>query len=142
MLSAFLRATFRKLIQKQNFNSCREKPFPLIFCNFNKNFWGSIKGFVDGDSKSMTENRTYTYLNPKVALMGAGCVRQVGRQAKNLEALNLIVFGKSRHGEELAGDIQKILEDAGLKIVTIPGAEPNPTDKSVMEGAEIYKKEN
>ncbi|MDQ1251224.1 MAG: hypothetical protein QG646_293, partial [Euryarchaeota archaeon] len=26
----------------------------------------------------------YTYLNPKVALMGAGCVNGIGRQAKDL----------------------------------------------------------
>jgi len=34
----------------------------------------------------MTENRTYTYLNPKVALMGAGCVKEIGKHAKDLGA--------------------------------------------------------
>jgi len=91
----------------------------------------------------MTENLTYTYLNPKVALMGAGCVKEIGKQAKELGGTKaLIVSGKSRHGEKLAEDIRKILEAAGLKAAIFAGAEPNPTDSSVMEGAEIYKKEN
>ncbi|MHC1754598.1 MAG: iron-containing alcohol dehydrogenase [Methanosarcina sp.] len=91
----------------------------------------------------MTENRTYTYLNPKVALMGAGCVKEIGRQAKDLGATKaLIVSGKSRHGEELARDIYYILEDAGLKATIFAGADPNPTDTSVMEGADIYRKED
>lgn len=91
----------------------------------------------------MTENMIYTYLNPKVALMGAGCVKEIGKHAKGFGGTKaLVVSGKSRHGEELAGDIRKILEAAGLKAAIFAGAEPNPTDSSVMEGAEIYKKEN
>ena len=86
---------------------------------------------------------TYMFLNPKIALMGAGCVKEIGIQAKNLGAIKaLIVSGKSKHGEKLAEDIRKILEDAGLKAVIFAGADPNPTDISVMEGAEIYRKEN
>jgi alcohol dehydrogenase len=47
---------------------------------------------------------TCTYLNSKVALMGAGCVREIGKYAKELGGHKvLIVSGKSRHGE----DIQK-----------------------------------
>jgi alcohol dehydrogenase len=91
----------------------------------------------------MTENRTYTYLNPKVALMGAGCVKEIGRHAKDLGGTKaLIVSGKSRHGEELARDIYYILEDAGLEATIFAGADPNPTDTSVMEGADIYRKED
>lgn len=91
----------------------------------------------------MTENRTYTYLNPKVALMGAGCVKEIGKHAKDLGATKaLIVSGKSKHGERLALDIYKILEDAGLEGTIFPGADPNPTDTSVMEGADIYRKED
>ena len=86
---------------------------------------------------------TYTYLNPKVALMGAGCVKEIGRHAKDIGATKaLIVSGKSRHGEKLALDIYKILEDAGLQATIFAGADPNPTDTSAMEGADIYRKEN
>lgn len=91
----------------------------------------------------MTENRTYTYLNPKVALMGAGCVKEIGKHAKDLGATKaLIVSGKSKHGERLALDIYKIIKDAGLEGTIFPGADPNPTDTSVMEGADIYRKED
>lgn len=91
----------------------------------------------------MVENMIYTYLNPKVALMGAGCVKEIGKQAKELGGTKaLIVSGRSRHGDELAADVRKILEAAGLKVAIFPGAEPNPTDSSVMEGAIIYEKEN
>jgi len=91
----------------------------------------------------MTENRTYTYLNPKVALMGAGCVKEIGKHAKDFGATKaLIVSGKSKHGERLALDIYKILENAGLEGAIFPGADPNPTDTSVMEGADIYRKED
>lgn len=86
---------------------------------------------------------TYAYINPKIALMGAGCVKEISIQAKNLGGTKaLIVSGKSRHGEKLAEDIQKILVNAGLEAVIFAGADPNPTDISVMEGAEIYRKEN
>ena len=86
---------------------------------------------------------TYTYVNPKIALMGAGCVKEIGGHAKNLGGIKaLIVSGKSSHGEKLAEDIRKILENAGLKAVIFAGADPNPTDTSVMEGAESYRKED
>ncbi|MGB9928509.1 MAG: iron-containing alcohol dehydrogenase [Methanosarcina sp.] len=85
---------------------------------------------------------TYTFINPKVALMGAGCVKDIGIYAKELGGTKaLIVSGKSRHGQDLAEDIQKILEEAGLQTAIFAGADPNPTDTSIMEGAELYKRE-
>jgi len=75
--------------------------------------------------------------------MGAGCVKEIGRHAKDLGATKaLIVSGKSRHGERLALDIYKILEGEGLEATIFAGADPNPTDTSVMEGADIYRKED
>ena len=54
---------------------------------------------------------TYTYINPKIALMGAGCVKEIGIHAKNLGGTKaLIVSGKSRHGEKLAENIRKFLK--------------------------------
>lgn len=85
----------------------------------------------------------YTYLNPKIALMGPGCVREIGRHVKDLGGTKaLIVSGKSRHGEALAQDIYKLLENEDLEAAIFAGAEPNPTDISAMEGAGIYRKEN
>jgi alcohol dehydrogenase len=43
--------------------------------------------------------------------MGAGCVKEIGRHAKDLGGTKaLIVSGKTRHGEKLALNIYKILE--------------------------------
>jgi alcohol dehydrogenase len=85
----------------------------------------------------------YTYLNPKIALMGPGCVQEIGRHVKDLGGTKaLIVSGKSMHGEALARDIYKILENADLEATIFAGADPNPTDTSAMEGAEIYRKED
>ena len=76
----------------------------------------------------------YTYLNPKIALMGPGCVQEIGRHVKDLGGTKaLIVSGKSRHGEALARDIYKILENADLEATIFAGADPNPTDTSAME---------
>lgn len=75
--------------------------------------------------------------------MGPGCVQEIGRHVKDLGGTKaLIVSGKSRHGEALARDIYKILENADLEATIFAGADPNPTDTSAMEGAEIYRKED
>jgi len=85
----------------------------------------------------------YTYVNPRVALMGAGCVKKIRKHAKELGGTKaLIVSGKSKHGKKLAGDIRKIIENSGFKAAIFAEAEPNPTDNSIMEGARVYKKEN
>ncbi|WP_067052803.1 iron-containing alcohol dehydrogenase [Methanofollis ethanolicus] len=84
----------------------------------------------------------YTYLNPAVALMGAGAVKEIGTWAKMLNAKKaLIVSGKGRHGKALAEDIGAYLKEAGVDFAIFAGAEPNPTDISVHEGAAVYKKE-
>ena len=85
---------------------------------------------------------TYTFINPKVALMGPGSVKEIGKYALELGGTKaLIVSGKSRHGQDLAEDIQKILETGGLKAAIFAGADPNPTDTSIGAGAEVYEKE-
>jgi alcohol dehydrogenase len=84
----------------------------------------------------------YTYLNPAVALMGAGAVKEIGTWAKMLGAKKaLIVSGKGRHGQALNKDIADLLKGAGIASAIFAGAEPNPTDVSVHEGAAVYKKE-
>jgi len=84
----------------------------------------------------------YTFINPKVALMGPGSVKEIGKYALELGGTKaLIVSGKSRHGQDLAEDIQKILETGGLKAAIFAGADPNPTDTSIAAGADVYEKE-
>jgi alcohol dehydrogenase len=84
----------------------------------------------------------YTYLNPAVALMGAGAVKEIGTWAKMLGAKKaLIVSGKGKHGQALNKDIADLLNASGVGSSIFAGAEPNPTDVSVHEGAAVYKKE-
>lgn len=62
----------------------------------------------------------YTFINPKVALMGPGSVKEIGKYALELGGTKaLIVSGKSRHGQDLAEDIQKILEAGGVKSINL-----------------------
>lgn len=83
----------------------------------------------------------YSYLNPRLALMGAGCVKEIGTQAKELGGTKaLIVSGTSKHGLSLAEQMAKLLEKAGIESEIFAGADPNPTDTSVMEGAALYDK--
>ena len=85
----------------------------------------------------------YTFYNPKVALMEAGCVKEIGNQAKQLGGTKaLIVCGVSKHGEELAENIAALLKESGVGSVIFAGAEPNPTDTSVHAGAEMYARES
>ncbi|MDD3621990.1 MAG: iron-containing alcohol dehydrogenase [Methanofollis sp.] len=84
----------------------------------------------------------YTYLNPAVALMGAGAVKEIGNWAQMLNAKKaLIVSGKGRHGKALAEDVGALLKESKVDFHIYAGAEPNPTDVSVQEGAKVYKKE-
>ncbi|MDD3622111.1 MAG: iron-containing alcohol dehydrogenase [Methanofollis sp.] len=85
---------------------------------------------------------TSTYLNPPVALMGAGAVKEIGNWAKMLGGKKaFIVCGIGKHGRALAEDVGVLLKDAGVDVVIYPGAEPNPTDNAVHKGVEMYKKE-
>jgi len=66
---------------------------------------------------------TYTFLNPPVALMGAGAVKEIGTWAKMLKAKKaFIVCGIGKHGKALADDIGALLKGAGVDFVIYPGA--------------------
>lgn len=84
-----------------------------------------------------------TYLNPPVALMGAGAVREIGAWTKMFGAKKaLIVSGTGKHGQTLNKEIAALLKEAGIDSAVFAGAEPNPTDLSVHEGAGMYLKES
>lgn len=85
----------------------------------------------------------YTYLNPAVALMGAGAVKEIGTWAKMLGCKKaLIVSGTGKHGKALAEEVGELMKKSGITYSVYAGAEPNPTDTSVHEGAKMYKSEN
>ena len=74
-------------------------------------------------------DQTYGFFIPTVSLMGVGCSKETGAQAKALGATNLLIVtdaGLSKMG--VADKIKVQLEEAGLKAVIFDGAEPNPAD--------------
>ena len=84
--------------------------------------------------------QTFGFYIPTVSLMGVGCAKDTGAQAKALGATKLLIVtdaGLSRIGA--ADKIKAQLEGAGLKAVIFDGAEPNPTDKNVADGVRVYQ---
>jgi alcohol dehydrogenase len=85
-------------------------------------------------------DQTFGFFIPTVSLMGVGCSKETGAQAKALGATNLLIVtdaGLSKMG--VADKIKAQLEEAGLKAVIFDGAEPNPTDKNVHDGVKVYQ---
>lgn len=88
-------------------------------------------------------DQTFGFFIPTVSLMGVGCAKETGAQAKALGATNLLIVtdaGLAKLG--VADKIKAQLEEVGLKAVVFDGAEPNPTDKNVHAGVDVYKKNN
>ncbi|GAW93264.1 iron-containing alcohol dehydrogenase [Calderihabitans maritimus] len=87
-------------------------------------------------------HRVHGYFMPTVNLMGAGAHKKVGEQAKLLGGEKaLLVTDAYLDKIGMAREIADIIEAAGVKVVIYPGAEPNPTDKNVHDGVELFKKE-
>lgn len=83
------------------------------------------------------------YYIPTVNLLGSGTVNEVGDRVKILggsKALIVTDAGLVKLG--VADKVKKIIEDVGLEAVIFGGAEPNPTDKNVDAGFEVWKDEN
>ena len=77
---------------------------------------------------------------PTVSLMGVGCAKETGAQAKALGATNMLIVtdaGLNKLG--VANQIKAMIEGAGLRATIYDGAEPNPTDKNVHNGVKAYE---
>jgi alcohol dehydrogenase len=87
-------------------------------------------------------HQVYGYFMPNVNLMGAGAAQQAGEQAQTMGAKKaLIVTDAFLNKIGMAAEIAGVLEAAGVQTVIFPGAEPNPTDKNVHDGYDVYVKE-
>lgn len=85
-------------------------------------------------------DQTFGFFIPTVSLMGVGSAKEAGEQVKALGAKKaLIVTDKGIAGIGMADQIKQQVEAAGVKAVIFDGAEPNPTDKNVHAGVDIYK---
>jgi alcohol dehydrogenase len=85
-------------------------------------------------------DQTFGFFIPTVSLMGVGCSKETGPQAKALGATKVLIVtdaGLSRLG--VADKIKAQLEEAGLQAIIFDGAEPNPTDTNVHDGVKVYQ---
>lgn len=83
------------------------------------------------------------FLLPRVNLFGQGVSKQVGNQLRELGSKKaMLVTDAGLHRMGLSEEIADIIRSAGVEVVIYPKAEPNPTDKNVHEGAELFKQEN
>ena len=84
-------------------------------------------------------DQTYGFYIPNVSLLGVGCSKETGAQAKALGAKKmLIVTDKGINQMGMADEIKSYVEEAGLQAVIFDGAEPNPTDRNVHDGLKVY----
>src|SRR5690625_1357367 len=91
----------------------------------------------------MTKNNTSIFFMPSINLFGEGCVKEVGTQLNNLGVKKpLLVTDEGLHNLGLSEQVADIVRDAGLDIAIFPKAEPNPTDRNVEDGVNVYKSED
>ncbi len=84
-----------------------------------------------------------SFFIPTINVIGPGAMEQIGDQLKNLKAKKvLIVTDEFLNKTGVAGKAKGYIEDAGMEAVIFDGAEPNPTDKNVEAGFEVWQKEN
>jgi len=95
---------------------------------------------MDVKGKTMAlADQVYGFYLPTVSLMGVGCSKETGAQAKALGATNLLIVTDAVLNKlGVANRIRTMIIEAGLKATIFDGAEPNPTDKNVHDGVKVY----
>jgi alcohol dehydrogenase len=88
------------------------------------------------------KEQVYGFYIPTVTLMGIGAHKELGSRIKTLGAKKpLIVTDKGITRTGLTQQIADLVRtDAGLEPVIYDETVPNPTDKNVHDGVDIYKK--
>lgn len=82
------------------------------------------------------------YFIPTVNIIGPNSVEGIGEQLKGLggnKALIVTDAGVTELG--MTTQVKELLEEAGLDVAVYDGTQPNPTDKNVEAGFEIWEKE-
>jgi alcohol dehydrogenase len=85
-------------------------------------------------------DQTFGFFIPTVSLMGVGCAKETGTQAKALGAKHLLIVTDAMLAKiGIADQIKGYITAAGLQATVYDGAVPNPTDTSVRDGVKVYK---
>jgi len=85
-------------------------------------------------------DQSFPFFIPTISILGVGCSKEVGAQAKTLGFKKAIVVtdaGLAKLG--VADIIGGYLKAEGIDYVLYSGAEPNPTDKNVRDGVKVYQ---
>ena len=85
--------------------------------------------------------QVYGFFIPSVTLIGIGAAKQIPEKIKALGASKpLVVTDKGITQAGIAKKITSLLDAAKMKYVVYDETIPNPTDKNVHDGVEVYKK--
>ena len=85
--------------------------------------------------------QVYGFFIPSVTLIGIGAAKQIPEKIKALGASKpLVVTDKGITQAGIAKKITSPLDAAKMKYVVYDETIPNPTDKNVHDGVEVYKK--
>jgi len=87
--------------------------------------------------------QVYGFFIPSVTLIGIGAHREIPNRFKLLGVKTpLIVTDKGITACGLTKTITDLLDEAGISYVVFDETVPNPTDKNVHDGVEVYRKNN
>jgi alcohol dehydrogenase len=93
-------------------------------------------------SNMSIKEQAYGFYGPPITLMGIGAHKELGSRIKTLGARKpLIVTDKGITKTGLTKQIADLIKrDTGLEPVIFDETVPNPTDKNVHDGVEVFKK--
>ncbi|WP_028578999.1 iron-containing alcohol dehydrogenase [Desulfogranum japonicum] len=87
--------------------------------------------------------QVFGYFIPSVTLIGIGAAKEIPAKIKALGGNKpLVVTDKGITGAGITKQITDLLEAAGMDCVVYDETIPNPTDKNVHDGVDIYKSNN
>jgi alcohol dehydrogenase len=89
------------------------------------------------------QEQVYGFFIPTVTLMGIGAYKEIGRQINVLGGKKpFICTDKGVKGAGIVDQVTTVIKsECGVDPVIYDGTQPNPTDKNVHEGYELYKSE-
>ncbi|QVK20703.1 L-threonine dehydrogenase [Mycoplasmatota bacterium] len=83
---------------------------------------------------------SYKFFMPPVNLMGTGCLEETGKDVKTLGFKKaLIVTDKVLNEIGLVKDLERVLNENGIKSIIFDGTQPNPTVGNVEEGLKLLQ---
>ncbi len=90
----------------------------------------------------LIKEQTYGFFIPCVTLMGIGCHKELGSRIKSLGGRKpLLVTDDGMTKVGMTARIADLIrKDIGVDVVVFDKTVPNPTDKNVEEGLEVYRK--